>query len=183
MAVNPTVLLTFFLLILMMGAGLASGTWGYSLGRQALRGITQPDGSPSKQLGRAEPISDASGEERMIFVNEADVIDRVKARMSGKEEPQAAAPAPSPVSAVSNSSAEATAAVDSSNGSSAVAAEATPVVDTSEVAVEESSAIAGDDALAADEEMPIASEGEPQADPFAEPEPFLDTAPDQAASP
>ena len=50
MRLNSTVVLTLVLLVLMVGAGLTSATWGYKLGREALKGITQPDARPVNNL-------------------------------------------------------------------------------------------------------------------------------------
>ena len=49
MKVNPTVALTFTLLTLMLGAGLLTGAWGFAIGREALKGITQPDARPTNK--------------------------------------------------------------------------------------------------------------------------------------
>jgi hypothetical protein len=183
MAVNPTVILTFFLLVLMVGAGLTSGTWGYSLGRQALRGITQPDSSPSKQIGRSGSSSEASETKGMQFLDEAELIDTVKARMSGKAESEPAEPSPSPVSSAPPSSIEATPVVDYA-GTAPPAVE--PVAASNEVqdAVTEEAMTADDSATSwtSSEETPVDSELDVQADPF-EAEPFLEIDSDQSASP
>ncbi|HEY9809608.1 MAG TPA: hypothetical protein V6D13_09710 [Halomicronema sp.] len=82
MKLNPTVALTFVLLILMFGAGMVSGNWGYALGREALKGITQPDVRPTNNIGsrKGTPAS----REEMLILKEADIIKKVNAITSGK---------------------------------------------------------------------------------------------------
>jgi hypothetical protein len=78
--VNPTVALTLILLFLMVAAGFVSAAWGYAIGREALKGITQPDVRPSTSL------SDASGvprREEVTILQEADILADVKAQMEG----------------------------------------------------------------------------------------------------
>lgn len=164
-----------------MGAGIASGTWGYALGRQALRGITQPDGSPSKQMGQAKANSEVSGEETMRFMDETELIESVKARISGKEEPTPSASS-SPTSAAPSSSPEA--AIDNSEGFTAVDPVATPVVDSSEETVEDVASTEGDGSTWADSgNLSTEPETVLPGDPFAEAEPFLESEPTPAAEP
>jgi hypothetical protein len=78
--VNPTVALTLILLFLMVAAGFVSAAWGYAIGREALKGITQPDVRPSTS------ISDTSGvprREEVTILKEADILADVKAQMEG----------------------------------------------------------------------------------------------------
>lgn len=84
MKVNPTVTLTLVLLFLMIGAGITSASWGYKLGRQALKGITQPDTRPINN------VTDSQGkplrrEGSLALLKEKDIIANVKARMGGKD--------------------------------------------------------------------------------------------------
>jgi hypothetical protein len=67
----------------MIGAGFLSGSFGYSLGREALKGITQPDTRP----GNALVGSDASQprHETVTFLEEETILSNVKARMNGTE--------------------------------------------------------------------------------------------------
>jgi hypothetical protein len=102
--VNPTVTLTLVLLFLMIGAGITSASAGYKLGREALKGITQPDTRPINN------ITDSQGkplrrEGNLALLKEKDILANVKARMGGTAEkveadkPAAATPAkasPSP---------------------------------------------------------------------------------------
>ncbi|MCT7951986.1 hypothetical protein NG798_19490 [Ancylothrix sp. C2] len=82
MKLNPTVALTFVLLILMFGAGMVSGNWGYALGREALKGITQPDVRPTNNIGSRKGTP--SGREEMVILKEADILKKVDAITSGK---------------------------------------------------------------------------------------------------
>lgn len=194
MAVNPTVVLTFFLLFLMMGAGLLSGTWGYSLGRQALRGITQPDSSPSRQLGHTEASateasSGSSREKNMTFMDEAALIEGVKARISGKAEPSATPPSPSPVSAAPPSPTDAIAVTTSSSG----ADDAPESADNPTESIAADGLDTADPALLVDtdasslDEQPESLSSDPsinsEPEPFRESESFLNTEPSPTTSP
>jgi hypothetical protein len=53
--INSTVALTFILLTLMFGAGIVSAAAGFSIGREALKGITQPDARPTNKVNRKNP--------------------------------------------------------------------------------------------------------------------------------
>ncbi|NJL23691.1 MAG: hypothetical protein HC895_27475, partial [Leptolyngbyaceae cyanobacterium SM1_3_5] len=46
MKVNSTLALTLVLLTAMVGAGVVSAAWGYAVGGEALKGVTQPNGRP-----------------------------------------------------------------------------------------------------------------------------------------
>lgn len=79
---NSTLAFTLMLLSLMFGAVIVSASWGYALGREALKGITQPDVRPSSTLGNAS--NDASLQEDLIIISEQQILEDVKARMSGR---------------------------------------------------------------------------------------------------
>jgi hypothetical protein len=81
MRLNSTVVLTLVLLVLMVGAGLTSATWGYKLGREALKGITQPDARPVNNLtdSQGKPVRRDS----VTFLKEDQILKDVKARMEG----------------------------------------------------------------------------------------------------
>jgi len=87
MKVNSTVVLTLILLLLMVGAGVTSASWGYKIGREALKGITQPDARPINNL------TDAQGKpirrEGLTLLKEEDVLKDVKARIAGGASPPA----------------------------------------------------------------------------------------------
>lgn len=98
---NSTVILTVVLLMLMFGAGIFSSAWGYRLGREALKEITQPDVRPSNLTGKKDkPLR----KESLRLLKEGDILVSVKKQMEGGEEipesesnpkqnPQAAKPA------------------------------------------------------------------------------------------
>ena len=82
MKLNSNVALTLILLTLMFGAGLVSAAWGFALGREALKGITQPDVRPTSNLanrGKSNPTR----REQVTFLKEEEVLSRVKARIQG----------------------------------------------------------------------------------------------------
>ena len=79
----------------MCGAGAASTSWGFNLGREALKGITQPDFRPTADRStnsRPEPAGPK-------FRKEADIVARIEKQITGSV-PAAtaatAAPRPSP---------------------------------------------------------------------------------------
>lgn len=79
---NPAVAFTLILLSLMMGAGVVSASWGFTLGRQALSGIRQPDTRPSS----GTPVSREGQPHtpgQVILANEAEILEQVKARVNG----------------------------------------------------------------------------------------------------
>jgi len=61
----------------MLAVGIISGAWGFSFGRTALKGVTQPAISPV--LGG--PAS-KSKSQQATFVPEEDILAKVKARTS-----------------------------------------------------------------------------------------------------
>ncbi|MBE9129441.1 MULTISPECIES: hypothetical protein [unclassified Coleofasciculus] len=88
MKFNSTVALTLILLTMMLGAGFVSSMWGFSLGHEALKGVTQPDFRPTKKLADSQPTS--SGKEGVTLLKEEDILVNVHAYINGKgEESQA----------------------------------------------------------------------------------------------
>lgn len=79
MRINLTVVLTFILLSLMCAAGGASFYGGYQVGSEALKGITQPDSSPTTTLAKSK-----KNEMGHKILSEAEILAKVKAKMSGK---------------------------------------------------------------------------------------------------
>jgi hypothetical protein len=77
--VNTTVIYTFILLFLMLGAGLLSGTTGFSIGSDALKGITQPDSRPNKNNGNPKPTSGNKDEIKLL--REDEIIKTMKERI------------------------------------------------------------------------------------------------------
>ncbi|MBD1821305.1 hypothetical protein H6F51_02070 [Cyanobacteria bacterium FACHB-DQ100] len=78
MKINPTVALTFLLLVLMTGAGVFTGALGFAIGREALKGITQPDSRPTNK-GTAQ---NSSVREDIVLLKEEDILKTVKGRTS-----------------------------------------------------------------------------------------------------
>lgn len=81
MKLNSTVALTLILLVSMVVAGLVSASWGSSLGREALKGITQPDTRP--ESNKAGSQAGNSRREELAVLPENDIIANVKVRMNG----------------------------------------------------------------------------------------------------
>jgi hypothetical protein len=65
---------------LMLGAGLASAFSGFSIGRDALKGITQPDSRPQKT--RAKSANSTEAKDGMSLMNESDIIKSMKERIA-----------------------------------------------------------------------------------------------------
>ncbi|HEY9883659.1 MAG TPA: hypothetical protein V6C98_08610, partial [Thermosynechococcaceae cyanobacterium] len=81
MKLNSTVALTLILLVSMVAAGLISASWGTALGREALKGITQPDTRPTNN--KAGGQTGAVRREELTVLPENTIITNVKARMNG----------------------------------------------------------------------------------------------------
>ncbi|MGG6296989.1 hypothetical protein ACQ4M4_21545 [Leptolyngbya sp. AN02str] len=80
MKLNSTVALTLVLLSLMVGAGVVSAAWGYALGREALKGVTQPDVRPTVLNENGDqPRTDTN-----LIVPESKILEDVKARTAQK---------------------------------------------------------------------------------------------------
>jgi hypothetical protein len=65
----------------MFGAGLFSSSWGYKLGREALKEISQPDMRPSHLTGNK---GNGERKESLQMLKEDDILKNVKQRMAGK---------------------------------------------------------------------------------------------------
>lgn len=61
----------------MIAAGAVSGLWGYAMGHEALKGVTQPDTSPSKKLVGNKARTDPK--KLAIILEEKDILKEVKA--------------------------------------------------------------------------------------------------------
>lgn len=81
MGISPAVAFTTILLALMVGAGVVSSSWGYALGRQALKGVRQPDARPASSAA-SNQASPATGSGSMLR-DEQEILQDVKLRMSG----------------------------------------------------------------------------------------------------
>jgi hypothetical protein len=84
MAVNSTVVLTLILLALMFGAGVTSSVWGFTIGREALKGTTQPDIRPSNNAGSGKQGTQAT-KDQVSILKEKDILTTVKARVEGRD--------------------------------------------------------------------------------------------------
>ncbi|MBW3584983.1 MAG: hypothetical protein KY448_03815 [Cyanobacteria bacterium 0813] len=92
MAVNSTVVLTLILLALMFGAGVTSSVWGFTIGREALKGTTQPDVRPSNNAGSGKQGNRAS-KDQVSILKEKDILTTVKARVEGRDPDKTTTPA------------------------------------------------------------------------------------------
>jgi hypothetical protein len=79
MKFNWTVFLTITLLLLMMAAGGLSAIWGFSLGREALKGVTQPEFRPGSNLSNQPDNQPNSNNTR--FLDEEDILQDVEAQI------------------------------------------------------------------------------------------------------
>lgn len=79
MRLNSTLALSLLLLSLMLGAGFVSAAAGFALGRQALKGVRQPEARPTKKpLGHRPGINDS---ETPILLKESEIVATVLKRM------------------------------------------------------------------------------------------------------
>lgn len=82
MKLNSTVTLTLILLVLMLAAGYVSAIWGYGVGYEALKGVTQPDARPSNKV---KLHKNKSGQQKaVVMLKEQDILTSVRARIEGK---------------------------------------------------------------------------------------------------
>jgi hypothetical protein len=93
MKLNSTVTLTLVLLALMVTAGIISGVFGTALGREALKGVTQPDTRPTNNLANSR--KNVSSKENLILLKEEDIIASARARITGTAK-ERSAPPPAP---------------------------------------------------------------------------------------
>lgn len=82
MKFNSTIALTLILLAMMLGAGFVSAMWGFTLGHEALKGVTQPDVRPTKKLTDTQQT--ASGKEGVPLLREEDILANVKEYIKNK---------------------------------------------------------------------------------------------------
>ncbi len=87
MNANPTLVLTLVLLSFMIGAGALSASFGYSLGREALRGVTQPDTRAGGATADTEAMPPRR--EEVMLMDEKKILADVKARINGSTPEQA----------------------------------------------------------------------------------------------
>jgi len=84
MKFNSTVALTLILLAMMLGAGFVSAMWGFSLGHEALKGVTQPDVRPTKKLANNQEV-EPEGKE-VALLNERDILVNVHAYIHDQDD-------------------------------------------------------------------------------------------------
>jgi hypothetical protein len=82
MKFNSTVALTLILLAMMLGAGFVSAMWGFTLGHEALKGVTQPDVRPTKKL--ADNKQATPGKEGVPILREEDILVNVNEYINSK---------------------------------------------------------------------------------------------------
>ncbi|MEQ8754768.1 MAG: hypothetical protein RID09_14805 [Coleofasciculus sp. G1-WW12-02] len=83
MKFNSTVALTLILLAMMLGAGFVSAMWGFSLGHEALKGVTQPDVRPTKKLANNQEVE--PGGKEVTLLNERDILVNVHAYIQDQD--------------------------------------------------------------------------------------------------
>ncbi|MEQ9484441.1 hypothetical protein [Coleofasciculus chthonoplastes] len=83
MKFNSTVALTLILLAMMLGAGFVSAMWGFSLGHEALKGVTQPDVRPTKKLANNQEVE--PGDKQVALLSERDILVNVHAYIHDKD--------------------------------------------------------------------------------------------------
>jgi len=82
MKFNSTIALTLILLAMMLGAGFVSAMWGFTVGHEALKGVTQPDVRPTKKLTDNQQTS--PGKEGVPILREEDILVSVNDYINGK---------------------------------------------------------------------------------------------------
>lgn len=82
MKINSTIGLTLLLLTSMLAAGVLSAVAGMSVGREALKGITQPDTRPTNNLTSRK--GDGTRQNELTILQEDKILATVKARTGGK---------------------------------------------------------------------------------------------------
>ncbi len=81
MKLNLTAVFTLMLLILMLGAGCASGMWTFNLGHQALKDVTQPDVRTNRLRGRKGTTLQPK---EVAILKEEDILTNVKTWIESK---------------------------------------------------------------------------------------------------
>ena len=83
MKIDPVIALTLMLLSLLVAATSVSLSWGYALGRSALKGVTQPDIRPATASVPGEQGTPNSEEAPtdMVFWSEAEIVEAAKSRI------------------------------------------------------------------------------------------------------
>jgi len=82
MKINSTVILTFFLLLMMVGAGSVSAWFGHDMGTKSLEGVSEPNSNPTKKLTRKQGEKQ---ETKLVFLKEQDIIKQNYNYIKGKK--------------------------------------------------------------------------------------------------
>jgi hypothetical protein len=82
MKLNSTAAFTLILLTLMFAAGVVSAAAGLTVGREALKGITQPDTRPTSSVPRRQSSS-ATQQKEFVPLKEEEILASVKDRIGG----------------------------------------------------------------------------------------------------
>ncbi len=83
MKLNTTATFTFALLILMIGSGVFSAMGGFSVGSEALKGVTQPDSRPNKSSSNNNPKTRGSnGQAEITLLKEEDILKAAKEKVN-----------------------------------------------------------------------------------------------------
>ena len=70
---------------MMLSAGFVSAIWGFTVGHEALKGVTQPDIRPTKKLAGNQKASDAQkAKEGVAVLREEDILRNVKEYINKK---------------------------------------------------------------------------------------------------
>ncbi len=110
MRIPPTVALSLVLLVMMGGAGAASGLWGYALGRESLKSVTQPDVNPAKQLADGQPApaqTTDDNQELVMLLDEEQILQQVNDIINGQVPADAEMPAEDSTTATEDAAAAA----------------------------------------------------------------------------
>ncbi|MGH2414707.1 MAG: hypothetical protein ACRDEA_13675, partial [Microcystaceae cyanobacterium] len=89
MKLNSRIASISVFLIMMLGAGIASAWWGFTIGHEALKGVSQPDVNPAKERNKNQQASAQS--EEFKPVSEKEILTKVQAyinRQDIKPKPQ-----------------------------------------------------------------------------------------------
>ncbi|MEB3212980.1 MAG: hypothetical protein VKL39_16620 [Leptolyngbyaceae bacterium] len=82
MKLDPAVGLLMMVFLVMVGATSMSAFWGYSLGRQALSGVTQPDIRRTSETVQRAEVQPSGADGQAEFKSEEEILAKVIARMS-----------------------------------------------------------------------------------------------------
>jgi hypothetical protein len=82
MKLDPAVGLLALLFMVMVGATSASAFWGYSLGRRALSGVTQPDIRRTNEAVQRDDDQVTGSRTRTSFKSEDEILSKVIARIN-----------------------------------------------------------------------------------------------------